>query len=87
METVGVLASRQLRAVYVVPVGLVDGNDIGQFEYASFNALQLVARAGDVALLSGTDEALDAFTDRAAKGRTKESLVGSLKRLFGRDRK
>ncbi len=44
-------------------------------------------RAGDVALLSGTDAALDAFTDRAAKGRTKESLVGSLKRLFGRDRK
>jgi trk system potassium uptake protein TrkA len=44
-------------------------------------------RKGDVALVSGTDEALEAFAGRATKETNRGSLIRSLKRLFGHDKK
>ena len=44
-------------------------------------------RQGDVALVSGTDDVLDAFTERAGKDSGRKSVISSLKRLFGRDKK
>lgn len=44
-------------------------------------------RQGDIALVSGTDEALEAFTGRAVDPRGKEKGLHSLRRLFGMERK
>jgi trk system potassium uptake protein TrkA len=43
-------------------------------------------RPDDIALVSGTDEALDRFTGLAAKDRSKGSIIDSLKHLFGRNK-
>lgn len=44
-------------------------------------------RPGDIALVSGRDEALEAFTGRTADSREKGKTLQSLRRLFGMEKK
>ena len=47
MQRAAIFGGRQIGALDIVAVGLVDGDHIGEFEHALLDALQRVTRAGE----------------------------------------